>query len=176
MNITVFCASSSKINQKYFDSTTAIAKHIAETGKGVVYGGGNVGLMGCLADTALANGGYVIGIIPEFMKVWERAHEGCQELIFTDNMRDRKLKLLVRGDAVLILPGSVGTMDELFEAFTLKRLNRYDKPIIIFNQDGFYDALISLLNTFIDEQFMGDEPLYQECKTVEETTAFLDKL
>ncbi len=168
MNLTIFCASSENVHQKYFDSAAAIGKELATRKVNIVYGGGNIGLMGALANAALENGGYVIGVIPHFMKEWERNHTGIQETIFTKTMQKRKRILLEKGDGVLVLPGGVGTMDELFEALTLKRLNRYDKPVIIFNQNGFYNHLLVQLELFAEEKFTNINNLIFIAETIPE--------
>jgi len=168
MNLTVFCASSNTIPKKYFEQTRQLAKGLVNQNITAVYGGGSTGLMGCLADTMLEQGGELIGIIPEFMKKWERNHLGVQEMIFTETMQERKAILLEKGDALLILPGGVGTLDELFEALTLKRLQRFNKPIFVLNYNGFYDALETLLQRFLDENFMSEGHMWETVTSVEE--------
>jgi len=157
MKICVYCASSEKIDSKYFESTKAIAQIIAEAGVHVVFGGGHKGLMGQLATSTLQHGGKITGIMPHFMKAVEWQHKGVEDFIFVEDMHERKKEFLVGTDALLTLPGGCGTLEELLEAITLKRLGKFVKPIIIFNQDGFYDPLIQMLDRCIEEKFMREE-------------------
>ncbi|HNT41596.1 MAG: TIGR00730 family Rossman fold protein [Bacteroidales bacterium] len=157
MRISVYCASSSKINQKYFDATRQLASELANRGDIIVYGGGSHGLMGCLADTALMNGGMVVGILPRFMNKVEWGHKNLTELKLVKDMHERKKLLIKDVDAVVALPGGCGTLEELMEVITLKRLGKFTKPIIILNTDGFYDYLKLLLAKMIDEHFMRPE-------------------
>jgi len=157
MRISVYCASSSKINQKYFDATRVLATELAKRGDTIVYGGGSHGLMGCLADTALMNGGRVVGILPRFMNKVEWGHKNLTELKLVKDMHERKKLLIKDVDAVIALPGGCGTLEELMEVITLKRLGKFTKPIVILNTDGFYDYLKSLLAKMIDEHFMRPE-------------------
>jgi uncharacterized protein (TIGR00730 family) len=124
-----------------------------------VYGGGAVGSMGALADAALAEGGEVLGIIPRFMRELEWAHTGLTELRLVEDMQQRKREMLAAADAIVTLPGGSGTFEELFDAMTAKRLGLFPKPIIIVNQDGFYEPLFQLLRRSVDERFMNDEHL-----------------
>ncbi len=155
--VTVYCASSDKIDPKYFESTIAIAKILTEAKIGVVFGGGDKGLMGQLATTVVENGGKVTGIMPHFMREVEWQHKQVEDFIFVEDMSERKKQLLVDVDALIALPGGCGTLEELLEAITLKRLGKFIKPIIIFNQDGYYDPLVQMLERCIKEKFMRPE-------------------
>lgn len=168
--ICVFCASSAKVDKKYFNATASFAHDAIANGYDIVYGGGALGLMGALADAALEKNGTVIGIIPEFMKAVEWDHNGITELVVVEDMRERKKQLIERADAIVALPGGCGTLEELFEAISLKRLGRITHPIVILNQDGFYDALEVLLEQMIAENFMGEQhrPIWTFVKTPEE--------
>ncbi len=128
--ICVFCASSAKVDKKYFNATASFAHDAIANGYDIVYGGGALGLMGALADAALEKNGTVIGIIPEFMKAVEWDHNGITELVVVEDMRERKKQLIERADAIVALPGGCGTLEELFEAISLKRLG---EPIEIAN-------------------------------------------
>lgn len=121
----------------------------------VVFGGGSSGLMGKLADTVLLQGGKIIGIMPQFMKEVEWAHKGVKEFHFVGDMHERKKKFLDGTDALITLPGGCGTLEELLEAITLKRLGLFAKPIIILNINHFYDPLIDMLERCINENFMS---------------------
>ncbi len=168
--ICVFCASSAKVDQKYFNATASFARDAIANGYDIVYGGGALGLMGELADAALEKNGTVIGIMPEFMKAVEWNHNNISELIVVEDMRERKKQLIERSDAIVALPGGCGTLEELFEAISLKRLGRISHPIVIFNQDGFYDTLEQLLERMIAENFMGKQhrPIWTFVTTPEE--------
>ncbi len=155
--VCVYCASSDKISQDYFDGAAAMGQLLAENNITTVYGGGSAGLMGQLANAALAFGGAVIGIIPHFMTEVEWQHNGLTELIKVDDMRERKRLLLVDVDAVIALPGGTGTFEELLEVITLKRLGKFVKPIIIYNQNGYYDPMLAMFEKAIEEKFMGEQ-------------------
>lgn len=167
--VCVYCASSDKIDQHYFDLAKAVGKILSDAGTTVVFGGGSKGLMGQLAESVLANNGKIIGIIPHFMKAVEWDHKGVTELIVTEDMAERKKKLM-EVDAVVALPGGSGTFEELLEAITLKRLGKFVKPIIIVNHRGFYDPLIALFEQSIKERFMREEHrnIWSVIETVEE--------
>ena len=127
---------------------------LAETGIEIVYGGGAKGSMGVLADAALSAGGRVFGVIPAFMEELEWAHRGLSGLRLVDDMRTRKHLMLEGSDAVVALPGGCGTLEELFEAITLKRLGIWLGPIVLVNTRGFFDPCVALLERCIEERFM----------------------
>ncbi len=153
-SICVFCASSSTINKVYIDTAHEIADICIEHNIHVLYGGGNVGLMGALADRIIEKNGKITGIIPHFMHEQKWAHSQVDEMILVDDMRERKRRLIENVDAVVALPGGVGTLEELLEVITLKQLGRFNKPIIIVNTNGFYNSLFTFFNELIDKQFM----------------------
>lgn len=155
--VSVFCASSHKVDQKYFDVTERLAKVLVENNITIVYGGGAVGLMGRLADTVMDNKGKAIGIIPRFMMDVEWGHKNITELIEVKDMHERKKKLVKDIDAIIVLPGGSGTLEETMEVITLKRLGKFTKPIIFINTDGFYDSLFQLFDKMIKERFMREE-------------------
>ncbi len=157
MKICVYCASSSKIDSKYFEASQKLAAEFAQNDITIVYGGGSYGLMGSIADTALAHGGKVIGILPHFMEKVEWGHKHLTELVIVKDMHERKKLLIQDVDAVVALPGGCGTLEELMEVITLKRLGKFTKPIIILNTDNFYHHLKLLLQKMIDERFMRKE-------------------
>ena len=154
--ICIYCASSDKVARKYFEGAEQVGKLMAQNDIAIVYGGGSVGLMGALADSALAHQGEVIGIIPRFMTEVEWDHKGLTHLVLVEDMHERKRRFLRDVDAVIALPGGCGTFEELLEVITLKRLGIFLKPILIFNQDGYYDPMIAMLEKAIAENFMGD--------------------
>lgn len=157
MRICVYCASSSKVDKAYFEATVKLAEDFARRGITLVYGGGSAGLMGCLADNVLKNKGMAIGVLPRFMEKVEWGHKGLTQLTLVKDMHERKKLLIKDVDAVVALPGGCGTLEELMEVITLKRLGKFTKPIIILNTNGFYDHLKLLLEKMINEHFMRTE-------------------
>ena len=154
--ICVYCASSNQTPDIYKTAASELGKIIARAGWTLVYGGGARGLMGSLADSALEHGGAVIGIIPEFMLNLEWGHQKLTELTVVETMSQRKHKMIRNSDGVIALPGGTGTLEELMEAISLKRLGLYTKPIIIVNTNGFYDHLLSFLKNAIVNGFLHD--------------------
>jgi len=157
MRVCVFCASSAKISEKHFEQTDRVAKELVNAGCTIVYGGGSVGLMGRLADTALSLGGEVIGVLPRFMDKVEWGHKNLTQMVLVKDMRERKKLLIHNVDAVIALPGGCGTLEELMEVYTLKRLGKFTKPIVVLNTDGFYTHLEQLIDKMIEEKFMRPE-------------------
>jgi len=159
MKICVYCASSATIDQKYFEATEKLAKALVQENISVVYGGGAVGLMGKLADVVLEHGGQIKGIMPTFMRDVEWAHKGVTDMEFTTDMHERKARFLEGIDGLITLPGGSGTLEELLEAITLKRLGLFTQPIIILNTDGYYDPLREMLERCVTENFMHEKHL-----------------
>ena len=155
MRICVYAASSQQAAQHYHDAARTLGEVLADNGCTIVFGGGSQGLMGALADGALARGGEVIGILPKFMADLEWGHAGLTRLDLVEDMRERKHKLLTGSDAVVALPGGCGTLEELFEAITLKRLGLYFNPIILLDTHGFYAPLQSFLRQVVAEKFLN---------------------
>ncbi len=159
MKICVYCSSSAQVDKSYFLATEKLAKIFVSQNIDVVYGGGAIGLMGALADTILGNGGKIKGIMPKFMNEVEWAHKGVPEFEFTETMHERKAKFLEGVDGLVTLPGGSGTLEELLEAITLKRLGQFTKPIVILNTNGFYDPLQQMLEKIVEEKFMNQRHL-----------------
>ncbi|NII11408.1 TIGR00730 family Rossman fold protein [Oleiagrimonas sp. C23AA] len=157
MRICVYCASSDHADARYREAAHRLGALIAEAGHTLVYGGGSRGSMGAVADGALSAGGEVIGILPRFMADLEWGHPGLTELQLVEDMRERKHRLLTDSDAVIALPGGCGTLEELFEAMTLKRLALYFKPMILLNTRNFYTPLVRFMEHIIAERFMNPE-------------------
>ena len=157
MRICVYAASSARCAPWYHDAARQLGGLLARSGATVVYGGGAVGSMGAVADGALAAGGEVIGIIPRFMTEVEWQHPGLASLEVVEDMRERKHRLLTGSDAVVALPGGCGTLEELFEAITLKRLGLYFSPIVLLNTRGFYEPLARFMEQVIEQRFMNPE-------------------
>jgi uncharacterized protein (TIGR00730 family) len=157
MRICVYAASSQQCDAAYREAAFQLGALLASAGCCVVYGGGSVGSMGAVADGALSAGGEVIGIIPRFMADLEWGHAGLTQLELVEDMRERKHRLLTGSDAVVALPGGCGTLEELFEAITLKRLGLYFNPIVLLNTRNFYTPLQAFLRQVISERFMNAE-------------------
>jgi uncharacterized protein (TIGR00730 family) len=152
--VCVYCASSRSAPPAYRQAAQRLGAVLAEHNLGIIYGGGAVGSMGALADGALSRGGRVIGILPRFMAELEWGHPGLSELQVVDDMRSRKHLMLTHSAAVVALPGGSGTLEELLEALTLKRLGLYLNPIVLVNTRGFFDSFSALMSRCIEEHFM----------------------
>ena len=157
MRICVYCASSNKADPRFRAAAFHLGELLAESGHSIVYGGGLAGSMGAVADGALSCGGEVIGILPKFMADLEWGHPGLTKLELVEDMRERKHRLLTGSDAVVALPGGCGTLEELFEAITLKRLGLYFNPIVLLDTRGFYRPLHDFLQQVIEARFMNPE-------------------
>jgi uncharacterized protein (TIGR00730 family) len=155
-SLAVFCGSNSGNNDLYELHARMVGKQLAEGGYHIVYGGGNKGLMGAVAEAALMAGGKVTGIIPENLRSREHAHGGLTELVIVDDMHTRKRKMYELCDAAIILPGGFGTMDEMFEMLTWNQLAIHDKPIIILNTAGYYTDLFQMMQVMHRNGFLYD--------------------
>jgi len=143
--IAVYCGSASPADPVYIESARMVGRTLAARGIGVVYGGGKLGLMGAVADAALATGGEVIGVIPQALVNAEVAHRGLSELHVVDTMHERKARFTELSDGFLTIPGGTGTMDELWEAMSWAQLGYHAKPVGLLNVAGFYDGLIEFV-------------------------------
>ena len=159
MRICVYAASSQQSADTYRTAAFDLGRQLATAGCSVVYGGGSAGSMGAIADGALSAGGEVIGVLPRFMADLEWGHAGLTHLELVEDMRERKHRLLTGSDAVVALPGGCGTLEELFEAITLKRLGIYFNPIVLLNIRDFYAPLQAFMQQVVAEHFMNDEHL-----------------
>ena len=155
--ITVYCGSRPGSGTKYVEAATAFGKAAAERGLGIVYGGARVGLMGAVADGALAAGGRVIGVIPESLVSKEIAHDHLSELHVVPSMHERKTKLFELADAIVALPGGAGTMDEWFEMLTWSMIGLHAKPLGLLNVEGYYDGLLTFMHHMETEGFTAKE-------------------
>lgn len=144
-SVCVFCGSRDGESKQYRELATAFGQHLAKREMTLVYGGGNVGLMGALADAALAGGGEVVGVIPGFLSDREVAHNGLSELHVVDDLLERKALMIERADAFVALPGGVGTYDELFEVLSWRQLRQLRQPIGLLNTGDFFSPLLQLL-------------------------------
>lgn len=158
-SVCVYAASSKRCHPDYHDAARRLGLFLAERGFTITYGGGAAGLMGAMAEGALSRGGRITGVIPRFMKDLEWGHTGLTELQLVEDMHTRKQRLLAGSDAVVALPGGTGTLEELLEAITLKRLGLYLNPIVLVNTRGFYNPLLQLLASAVEERFMDQRHL-----------------
>jgi len=158
-NVCVYCGSSSNVDEAFKEAATKLGQLIATEKWGVVYGGGRVGLMGLVADSALQHGAYVTGIIPSHIEEREVQHDELSELHVVDTMHVRKQMMVDRSQAFVILPGGLGTLDELFELLTWKQLGLHDKPIVIVNMNGYWQKMLDATQNIANEGFMRQEDL-----------------
>jgi uncharacterized protein (TIGR00730 family) len=154
--VAVYCAASRRVPEIYLEAAARLGEELAGRGATIYYGGGAVGLMGRLADAALDRGGRVIGIIPRFMQDLEWGHTGLSRLHVVPDMHVRKAMMLAESEAVVALPGGCGTLEELLEAITWKRLGLYTRPIVLVNTSGFYEPLLALLQGMMAQGFMDE--------------------
>ncbi len=169
-SISVYCASSSKIDPVYMEEAYKVGQLLARAGITLINGAGNMGLMKASSDGCLEAGGRAVGIIPGFMIAEGWCHQGMSEIIETPDMHIRQQKMAEAGDAAIVLPGGCGSMAELFELITWKQLGLYLKPIVILNTKGYYNALLQQLEQAAEEQFMRKEHLqiWRVAQTAEE--------
>lgn len=156
-SICVFCGASPGASPVYAEAATALGRYIAEQGITLVYGGGAVGLMGIVADAAMAAGGEVIGIIPDSLQRSEIGHAGLTRLEVVDGMHARKARMAELSDAFIALPGGLGTLEELFEVWTWGQLGYHAKPLGLLDVDGFYDRLSDFLDHLVSERFVQEQ-------------------
>jgi uncharacterized protein (TIGR00730 family) len=162
--VTIFCASSNKVAEKFYSATTELGKILAHNGIGIFYGGGKEGLMGRLAETVMQEKGRIVGVLPEFMRSLNWHNPNTSELIWAKHMAERKQILIEQTDAVICLPGGYGTLDELLEVITLKQLGQFLKPIVILNTDGYFDPLLEMFRRMRKENFMREMHLEIWCE------------
>ncbi len=153
-NISVFCGSSMGYDSIFKEQAKALGELLAKQEIQLIYGAGNVGLMGVIADAVLENNGKVMGVIPQFLKDWEVAHEGLTEIIITETMHQRKQIMFDRSDAVIAMAGGFGTLDEVFEMLTWGQLELHDYPIGFLNTKGYYNNMIQHADTMVAEGFL----------------------
>ncbi len=173
--ICVFCGSHFGASPAYRVAAIELGELMVERGLGLVYGGGDVGLMGVVADTVMAAGGEVIGIIPRSLCDREVAHHGITDLQVTDSMHERKRLMYAQAEAVVALPGGIGTLDELFESMTWNQLGIHLKPAGLLNVGGYFDPLVAMLDRATEQGFLGRS--YRDFLLVESSaSAMLDAL
>lgn len=176
-SVTIYCASSTQIDNCYFDAARQLGTLLAEKQIQVVNGAGSMGLMRTISDATLEAGGKVVGVIPHFMVEQGWHHQGLSELRITDSMHERKQLMADLSNGVIALPGGCGTLEELLEIITWKQLGLYVYPIVILNIKGYFDALIEQLHHAVDEYFMRPQhkDIWQVAATPEEAIELLYK-
>lgn len=168
-SVGVFCASSPRVDGAYTDAAVELGRAIAAEGWTTVYGGGGVGLMGALAKAVLAAGGPIVGVRPKFISAVEADQAGLTELIFTETMHERVRIILDRSDAFVALPGACGTLDELLQAVTWKRLALHNKPVVILNLEGYFDPLLEMFTRMVELRFVS--PVFLDLFEVHSTVS-----
>ena len=168
-SVCVFCGSSTRVAPKYVKCAAKFGRLCANAGIKIIFGGGRIGLMGALADGALNEGGEVIGVIPHFLDKVEIAHRDTTEFIITNDMHERKAKMAEIADAFVVMPGSIGTLEEAFEVMSWKQLRQINKPIVIANIFNYWQPIIDLLDHMVEEEFLSAE--HRGLATVVERTA-----
>jgi len=172
----VYCGSSGAVDRQYRAAATELGTRLAAAGIGVVFGGGRIGLMGLLADAALAAGGEVIGVIPARLRDAELAHPGATELLVVESMHERKRVMAEKADAFAILPGGIGTLDEMFETVSWKQLGLHGKPILLADIGGYWAPLCALLDDIVTKGFAQPEAreLFRVVPTITALMAILE--
>lgn len=177
MKICLYGAGSTQIKSKYRDEAYRLGEEIAKRGHSLVFGGGSTGIMGAVSKGVMDNDGKVLGIAPEWMEEYESMCKDC-EFILTKSMDERKNLFLEHSNAFIIAPGGIGTLDEFFEIIVLKKLNRHDKKIIIFNMFNYYDPMLEMFDFMIEEGFIREEidkSTFRIAKSVERVFEFLEE-
>ena len=179
MNITIYCGALSGANSKKKKKARELGAWMAENGHTLVYGAGDAGMMGAVSDGVLENGGKAIGVTPNFVVLAEVTRKDLTELIVPDDMPERRVKMMELGDAFIALPGGTGTLDEIAEVIALKRLGKLgeiDKPIMIYNVDGYYDKLFEFFDDMADNEFcrMEDRDYIIEVNGIEDIARVIE--
>lgn len=169
MNICLYGSGSRKTDRIYTDEAYTLGCKLAKMGHTLVFGGGDTGMMGACAMGVHDNNGKSLGIAPEWIGKFEPLCEECSSFIYVDSMDERKQKFLDNSDAFIISPGGIGTLDEFFEVITLKKLKRHDKPIVVFNVNGFYDTMLKMIDEMGEKGFLyKQEKLFETATTIDE--------
>lgn len=153
-NICVFCGANDGNSSLVIESAKSLGARLAQEKFGLIYGGGKVGLMGTIADAALENQGYVMGVIPELLVSWEVAHKEVSELVVVRSMHERKAKMAAESQAFIAMPGGFGTLDELNEIITWKQIGYHNKPIVILNVDNYFDGFLHFIDYAVGKGFI----------------------
>ena len=173
MKICVYGAASSLIENHFIEAGKELGRRMVERGHGLVFGGGANGMMGAVAEGVFEKSGYILGVIPEFFQEAgaEISFKNCTDYIYTDTMRERKRELAENANGFIVAPGGIGTLDEFFEILTLKQLGRHNKPIAIYNIDGFFDELDAMMDKSIEKEFIT-----HDCKELYAVFEDIDKM
>ncbi len=176
MNICIYGASSDMIDISYLDLAESLGAKLAKRGHGLVFGGGASGVMGASARGFASEGGYILGIAPRLFDADGVLYDNCTEFIYTETMSERKMLLAERADCYIAAPGGIGTFDEFFEILTLKQLGRHNKPIVLYNINGYYDAIDELMKNAWREKFLTEETLklYKIISNDEELITYIE--
>lgn len=175
--VCVYCSSSNRIDERYTPVAAALGRGLAERGHTLIYGGGNVGLMGVVARTVHEYGGTVVGVIPERLKSIEGvAYDFADEMIVTETMQQRKARMFERSEGFVVLPGGYGTLEEFMEVLTLKQLRYHHRALTLVNTDGFFDALLTFFDQLHRERFcrMERDALFHVAKAPEDALDYID--
>ncbi len=174
MNICLYGSGSRKIDKVYTDAAYELGCKMAQNGHTLIFGGGDTGMMGACAKGIHDNGGTSIGIAPQWINNFEPLCEECSEFIYVDTMDERKNSFVKYSDAFIISPGGIGTLDEFFEIITLKKLKRLDKPIIVFNIDGFFNKMFEMIDEMREKGFLyKQESVFETANTIDEIFDYL---
>lgn len=176
MRICLYGSASPKIDNKFTDKGIQLGKEIAKREHDLVFGGGDTGMMGAVAHGVKSKNGRILGIAPSWINEFETLCEGCDELIKTKSMDERKNLFLEKSDAFIISPGGIGTLDEFFEVFTLKKLKRHNKPIVILNIDNYFEEMILMLESMVKKGFLHENnmELFKVSEDIEDTLNYIE--
>jgi uncharacterized protein (TIGR00730 family) len=152
-SVCVFCGSAPGVHEEHMGAATSLGTLLAERGIQLVYGGAKAGLMGAVADAALARGGKVVGVMPRALQQYEVAHRGLTELLWTEDLHERKRRMAERADAFVVLPGGYGTLEEALEVISWKQMRMHDKPIVLIDTRGFFQPLVALADSVVKHGF-----------------------
>ena len=176
--VCVYGAASDNIHKRYKKETEELGYQLGSNGYSLVFGAGSTGLMGAVAQGMTRSKSEIIGVAPHFMLEFEDIYGECTHTIYTDTMAERKSVMEFNANAFIIVPGGIGTMDEFFQILTLKHLKRHDKPIVLFNSNGFYNSLVNLINEYTAKGFISKNitDAFVVCDDIEETLDYLNSL
>ncbi len=176
-HICVFCGAQNAVPKQHLEAGRAFGQEMAQRKLGLVYGGGDCGVMGAVANAVLEHGGWVTGVFPENLRAIEEEHQHLNETILVDDMHSRKQLMYKRSEMFVIFPGGFGTMDETFEILTWRQIGLHDKPVIIFNHEGYWDHLVALFDNIIDNGFATPETrdIYEVVDTMDALLERVDR-
>lgn len=175
MKLCIYGAASNNIDKSFIEAGEALGRALAQNGHGIVFGGGANGMMGAVARGAFSAGGEIIGVAPTFFNVDGILFDGCTEFIYTETMRQRKQIMEEKSDAFIVTAGGIGTFDEFFEIYSLRQLKRHNKKIIILNTNGYYNPLVTMLESAVEQRFVSERnlDLLYVCDTIDEVISAL---